>query len=192
MEMHKELPVILFETRKQFHDWLDKNHTSSTGIWLKLAKKASTMPTVSYEDAVQEALCYGWIDSLLNAYDENFKLQKFSPRKARSVWSKTNIDRVNLLLKAHKIQPAGQAVIDIAKQNGTWDNAYDGSATMTVPEDFQTALDQNPRAKTFFATLNKTNTYAFCWRVQTAKKPETRKARIEKFITMLSNGEKLY
>lgn len=190
--MHKELPVILFETREQFHDWLDKNHTSSTGIWLKLAKKASTIPTVSYEDAVQEALCYGWIDSLLNAYDENFKLQKFSPRKARSVWSKTNIDRVDLLLKAHKIQPAGQAAIDIAKQNGTWDNAYDGSATMTVPEDFQAALDQNPRAKTFFATLNKTNTYAFCWRVRTAKKPETRKARIEKFITMLSNGEKLY
>lgn len=192
MEIHKELPIYLFETRQQFHDWLNENHASSTGVWLKLAKKASAIPTVSYEDAVQEALCYGWIDSLLNGYDENFKLQKFSPRKARSVWSKTNIDRVALLSKAHKIQPAGLAAIETAKKNGMWDNAYDGSATMTTPEDFQAALDQNPKAKAFYETLNKTNTYAFCWRIQTAKKPETRKARIEKFITMLNNGEKLY
>jgi uncharacterized protein YdeI (YjbR/CyaY-like superfamily) len=191
-ELYKDLPVLVFDTRQQFREWLDKNHASSTAVWLKLAKKASPHPTISYEDAVLEALCYGWIDSLLNGYDEYYRLQKFSPRKRGSVWSQTNVDRVAALTKAGQMQPAGLAAIEIAKQNGNWDNAYQGSQNMTVPADFQAALDKNPVAKQFYETLNKTNTYAFCWRVQTAKKPETRKARIEKFVAMLERGEKLH
>lgn len=192
MEIHKELPVYLFETQQQFHDWLDTHHEQTTGIWVKFAKKASGKASISYDQAIEEALCYGWIDGLVNAYDDNYWLQKFIVRQPRSIWSQINVDKVEALIKRGKMQPAGQAAVETAKQNGNWDRAYAGSSAMTIPEDFQTALDQNPKAKTFFETLNKTNTYAFYWRVQTAKKPETRKARIEKFITMLSNGEKFH
>lgn len=191
MEMHKDLPVLLFTSQDDWRAWLDTHHTQPTGIWMKFAKKASGKSSISYDQAIEEALCYGWIDGIVNAYNDDYWLQKFVARKPKSVWSKINVAKVEALIKSGKMQPAGLATVETAKQNGNWDNAYAGSSTMTIPEDFQAALDKNPKAKAFYQTLNKTNTYAFCWQVHTAKRPETRKARIEKFITMLNNGEKL-
>jgi uncharacterized protein YdeI (YjbR/CyaY-like superfamily) len=147
---------------------------------------------VSYQEALEEALCYGWIDSQKQAYDNDYYLQKFTPRGPKSIWSKNNVAKVESLINMGKMQPAGLAAIEAAKQDGRWNAAYDSPSASKVPEDFQAALDKNPKAKQFFATLNKANVYAFCWRVQTAKKPETRKARIEKFIDMLNRGEKLH
>jgi uncharacterized protein YdeI (YjbR/CyaY-like superfamily) len=192
MELFKDLPVLLFKTRKDWCKWLEENHKESKGLWLKHAKKASGKTSVSYTEALDEALCYGWIDSQVQAYDGDYYLQKFTPRGPKSVWSKINVAKVESLIKMGRMQPAGLAAINIAKQDGRWDAAYDPPSVSKVPRDFQAALDKNPKAKQFFETLNKANVYAFCWRVQTAKKPETRKARIEKFINMLNQGEKLY
>lgn len=192
METFKDLPVLLFNTQKHWHDWLDEHHDQTRGVWLKHAKKSSGKQSVSYEEALEEALCYGWIDSQKQAYDSDYYLQKFTPRGPRSVWSKMNVAKVESLIKTDKMQPAGLAAMDLAKQDGRWDAAYDSPRASKVPEDFQAALDENPKAKQFFETLNKANVYGFCWRVQTAKRPETRKARIEKFIDMLNRGEKLH
>lgn len=192
MESFKDLPVLLFTSQQHWHIWLNENHKQHKGLWLKHAKKSSGKQSVSYGEALEEALCYGWIDSQKQAYDEDYYLQKFTPRGPKSVWSKINVAKVEALTKAGKMQPAGLAAIESAKQDGRWGAAYDPPSASTVPEDFQTALDENPKAKQFFETLNKTNVYAFCWRIQTAKKPETRKARIEKFIDMLNRREKLH
>jgi len=192
MELFKDLPVLLFTSSEKWRDWLEANHDQSRGVWLKHAKKASGKESVSYQEALDEALCYGWIDSQIQTYDSNYYLQKYTPRGPKSIWSKVNVAKADALIKSGKMQSAGLAAIDAAKQDSRWAAAYDSSSASTVPEDFQAALDKNPKAKQFFETLNKTNTYAFCWRVQTAKKPETRKARIEKFIDMLSRGEKLH
>ena len=137
-------------------------------------------------------MCYGWIDSQKQAYDANYYLQKFTPRGPKSVWSKINVAKAEVLIKSGKMQAAGLAAINAAKQDGRWYAAYDSLSASVVPEDFQAALEKNPKAKQFFETLNKANVYAFCWRVQTAKNPETRIARIEKFIDMLNRGEKLH
>lgn len=192
MELFKDLPVLLFESQQDWHTWLEKNHSQPKGVWLKHAKKAFGKKSVSYAEALDEALCYGWIDSQMQAYDQYYYLQKFTPRGPKSVWSKINVAKVESLIKMGKMQPAGLAAIDLAKQDGRWGAAYDSPGASKVPEDFQVALDKNPKAKQFFETLNKANVYAFCWRVQTAKKLETRKARIEKFIDMLNRGEKLH
>jgi len=192
MEFFKDLPVLLFASKRDWHIWLDENHNQYKGLWLKHAKKSSGKQSVSYGEALEEALCYGWIDSQKQAYDSDYYLQKFTPRGPKSVWSKINVAKVEALTKIGKMQPAGLAAIESAKQDGRWDAAYDSPSASEVPEDFQAALDKNPKAKQFFETLNKTNVYAFCWRVQTAKKPETRIARIEKFIDMLNRGEKLH
>jgi uncharacterized protein YdeI (YjbR/CyaY-like superfamily) len=192
MEKFKDLPVSLFESREAWQDWLHKHHTQTQGLWLKLAKKASGRASVSYAEAVDEALCYGWIDAQKASYDSDYWLQKFTPRRPKSIWSKVNIAKVELLLKANKMQPAGLVAVETAKQTGAWQAAYDSSSMMLVPEDFQTELDKNPVAKQFFLTLNKAGTYAFCWRIQTAQRPETRQARIKKFINMLNKGEKLH
>lgn len=192
MELFKDLPVLLFLSQKDWRTWLDENHSQHKGVWLKHAKKSSGKQSVSYGEALEEALCYGWIDSQKQAYDSNYYLQKFTPRGPKSVWSKNNVMKVEALTKMGRMQPAGLAAIESAKQDGRWDAAYDSPSASKVPEDFQAALDKNPQAKQFFETLNKANVYAFCWRVQTAKKPETRKARIEKFIGMLNRGEKLH
>jgi len=192
MELFKDLPVLLFESAKSWHDWLEENHRQPLGLWLKIAKKSSGKSSVTYAEALEEALCYGWIDGQKQAYDDEYWLQKFSPRGTKSIWSKVNVTKAQRLVESGKMQPAGLAAIDAAKQDGRWDAAYDSPSTSKVPEDFQAALDKNPGAKQFFGTLNKANVYAFCWRVQTAKRPETRKARIEKFIGMLNRGEKLH
>jgi uncharacterized protein YdeI (YjbR/CyaY-like superfamily) len=192
METFKDLPVLLFKSQKLWHDWLDKHHAQQHGVWLKLAKKSSGKQSISYAEAVEESLCYAWVDSQLQAYDTDYYLQKFTPRSPKSVWSKVNVTKVESLIKANKMQPAGLAAMEAAKQSGAWQAAYDSSSNSVVPEDFQAELDKNPKAKQYFETLNKANVYAFCWRIQTAKKPETRKARIEKFIDMLIRGEKLH
>ncbi|HVV25719.1 MAG TPA: YdeI/OmpD-associated family protein [Candidatus Saccharimonadales bacterium] len=192
METYKNLPVALFDNRLGWHDWLEKNYARQKGLWLKLAKKSSGKPSVSYDEALEEALCYGWIDGQKQAYDEEYWLQKFSPRGPKSIWSKVNVAKVEVLIRAGKMRPAGLAAIDSAKRDGRWDAAYDSPSTAAVPADFQAALDNNPKAKQFFETLNRANVYAFCWRIQTAKKPATRKVRIEKFINMLQKGEKLH
>lgn len=192
MKLFKDLPVLLFLSQKDWHNWLENNHNQPQGIWLKHAKKLSGKESVSYQEALEEALCYGWIDSQKQAYDSDYFLQKFTPRGPKSIWSKINVAKVESLIKIGKIQPAGLAATDLAKQDGRWDAAYDSPSASKIPEDFQAALDKNPKAKQFFETLNKANVYAFYWRVQTAKKPETRKDRIEKIIDMLDRGEKLH
>jgi uncharacterized protein YdeI (YjbR/CyaY-like superfamily) len=192
MEMFKDLPVLLFSKQDDWHNWLAKNHVQPQGVWLKHAKKTSGKQSISYGEALEEALCYGWIDSQKQTYDEDYYLQKFTPRGPKSVWSKINVSKIEALIKMDKMQPAGLAAVNLAKQDGRWSAAYDSPGASEVPEDFQAALNENPKAKQFFETLNKANVYAFCWRVQTAKTPETRKARIERFINMLNRGEKLH
>ncbi len=192
MEMFKDLPVRLFVSQEDWRVWLEENHTQPQGLWLKHAKKSSDKTSVSYNEALEEALCYGWIDSQKQAYDKDYYLQKFTPRGPKSIWSKVNVAKVETLIHSGKMQPAGRVAIDAAKQVGRWDAAYDSPSNSQVPEDFQAALDKNPKAKQFFETLNKANVYGFSWRIQTAKKPETRKAKIEKFIDMLNRGEKLH
>ncbi len=192
METFKDLPVLLAATQSDWRAWLEENHMQLRGIWLKHAKKSSGKPSVSYTEALEEALCYGWIDSQKQAYDEDYFLQKFTPRGPKSVWSKINVAKAEALIKSRKMQPAGLETISAAKQDGRWDAAYDSSSSNKIPEDFQAALNENPKAKQFFETLNKANIYAFSWRIQTAKKPETRKAKIDQFIEMLNRGQKLH
>jgi uncharacterized protein YdeI (YjbR/CyaY-like superfamily) len=192
MEIFKDLPVFLFNTQEAWRAWLEDNHKQQYGLWLKHAKKSSGKKSVSYEEALEEALCYGWIDSQKQAYDNDYYLQKFTPRGPRSVWSKINVAKCEMLIRSGKMQAAGLAAIELAKQDGRWDAAYDSASTNKIPEDFLAELDKNPKAKEFFGRLNKANTYAISWRIQTAKKPETRRARIEKFIRMLNRGEKLH
>lgn len=192
MEVFKGVPVLLFESQQPWHDWLDARCTEAQGVWLKFAKKSSHRLSITYDQALEEALCYGWIDSQKRTYDEDYWLQKFTPRSPRSVWSKVNVVKVEALIEAKRVQPMGLAAMEIAKQSGAWQAAYDSSSMNTIPDDFQAALNKNPEAKQFFEALDKANVYAFCWRIQTAKKPETRQARIEKFIAMLNRGEKLH
>ncbi|HSI20365.1 MAG TPA: YdeI/OmpD-associated family protein [Verrucomicrobiae bacterium] len=186
------LPIKLFETPKDWESWLNENHPEPTGLWLKIAKKASGKRSVSYLEALDVALCFGWIDGQKQSYDAEYFLQKFTPRRAKSTWSKVNVENIARLTAAGLMQAPGLAAVEAAKADGRWDQAYDSSRTMEMPEEFRLALDAHPKAKAFFSTLNKANTYAILWRVQTAKKPETRQARIEKLIAMLEAGEKLH
>jgi uncharacterized protein YdeI (YjbR/CyaY-like superfamily) len=192
METYQDLPVQSFATQPEWLAWLAEHHDSGKGIWIKFAKKASGIPTITYDQALEDALCYGWIDGQTKGLDETYYLQKFTPRRPKSIWSKRNVGIVDQLIEAGRMQPAGQAAIDAAKADGRWDRAYDSSSNMIMPDDLQAALDANPKAKAFYETLNKTNTYAILWRIQTAKKPETRAARIQKLVAMLERGEKLH
>jgi uncharacterized protein YdeI (YjbR/CyaY-like superfamily) len=191
-EIHKNLPVILFERQQDWAAWLEQNHAASSGVWLRLAKKAADLQSLSYAEALDVALCYGWIDGQKNSYDETSWLQKFTRRGAKSIWSKINRDKVLALIESGQMKPAGLAAVESAKQDGRWDAAYDSARTITVPDDFQAELDKSPQAQAFFATLNGTNRYAILFRIQTAKKAETRTKRIQEFIGMLERQEKLY
>jgi uncharacterized protein YdeI (YjbR/CyaY-like superfamily) len=188
----KELPVILFEHKKDCENWLEENHASSGGIWLRIAKKASGVQSVSYDEALEVALCYGWIDGQKKTYDETSYLQKFTPRGAKSIWSKINTEKAEKLIERGLMQPSGLKAIESAKQDGRWQAAYDSFSKASVPDDFQAELDKNAQAKAFFATLNQQNRYAILFRIQTAKKPETRAKRIQQFISMLEKNEKLH
>jgi uncharacterized protein YdeI (YjbR/CyaY-like superfamily) len=187
-----DLPILQFRSQKDWAAWLEKNHESSSGIWLRLAKVSSGISSVSYPEAVEVALCYGWIDGQGKSYDEQTWLQKFTLRRDRSIWSKINRQRVEDLIRQGRVKPAGLAAVDRAKKNGRWQVAYDSPSKASVPSDLQAALEKNKKAKAFFATLNSQNRYAILHRIQTAKKTETRARRIEQFVGMLEKHEKLY
>jgi uncharacterized protein YdeI (YjbR/CyaY-like superfamily) len=187
-----DLPVLLFTSQHEGEAWLHEHHTASRGVWLRHAKKASGLQSVSYAEALGVALCYGWIDGQKKSYDESSWLQKWTPRAAKSIWSNVNREKIGQLIENERMQPAGIAAVEAAKRDGRWDAAYDSLSQATVPDDFQAALDTNPQANAFFATLNKQNRYAILWRIQTAKKAETRAKRIQQFIEMLERHEKLH
>lgn len=192
METYKDLPVLFFKNAEQWSAWLEKHHAEPTGVWLKFAKKSTGIESLNYAGALDEALCYGWIDGQSKSLDETYYLQKFTPRRAKSIWSKRNVGKIAELTRQGRMQPAGLAAVEAAKQDGRWDQAYDGPSSITIPPDFQAMLDANPTAKKFYESLNKTNTYAILWRIQTAKKPATRQARMGKLLAMLLEGKKLY
>lgn len=187
-----ELPIHYFERQLDWAAWLNENHSSSSGVWLQLAKKGANAVSVSYDEAIEIALCFGWIDGQKQAHSDQFWLQKFTRRSDKSVWSKINRDKALALIKAKKMNPAGLKEIERAKLDGRWDAAYDSSSKATVPNDFQTALDGNPRAKAFFGTLDSRNRYAVLFRIQTAKRAETRAKRISQFVLMLERHEKVH
>jgi uncharacterized protein YdeI (YjbR/CyaY-like superfamily) len=177
---------------RTFESWLRKNHSASDGVWLEIARSGAPESTVGYDEAVEIALCYGWIDGQKKAKDAMVWLQRFSPRRPRSLWSKVNRARAEALIAAGRMQPNGQAEIDRAKADGRWDAAYDSARTVTVPADLQAALDAHPEARAFFNTLNAANRYAVLWRVQTARRPDTRASRIETLVAMLARGDKIH
>jgi len=187
-----ELPVHYFARKLDWAAWLNKNHASSSGVWLQLAKKGADVSSVSYEEAIEVALCFGWIDGQKQAHSDQFWLQKFTRRSDKSVWSKINRDKALALIEAKKMKSAGLKEIERAKLDGRWDAAYDSSSKATVPSDFQSALDGNVRAKAFFETLDSRNRYAVLFRIQTAKKAETRAKRISQFVLMLERHEKVH
>jgi len=172
--------------------WLKGHHESSAGVWLMIAKKGSSLASVSYAEALETALCHGWIDGQKQAHDSEAWLQKFTPRGARSLWSKINREKAEQLIASGRMTPAGLKAIENAKRNGRWENAYHSAKSATVPEDFLAALAKNRKAKTFFDTLNSANRYAILFRIQTVKKAETRARRIEHFIGMLARHEKIH
>lgn len=192
MKPEAEIRLIAFATVDAWERWLTANHTLGDGIWIKFAKKASGIPSVTYAEALDVALCHGWIDGQLKSIDAMFFRQRFTPRRPRSLWSKRNIEKVAALIAAGRMKPAGQEQIDAAKKDGRWAAAYDSPSTMQVPPDFQAALDANPKARAFFATLKRSNTYAFLYRLQTLKRPETRVARIKDYIQLLKAGKTLH
>jgi uncharacterized protein YdeI (YjbR/CyaY-like superfamily) len=186
------LPTKAFATPAKFEAWLERNHASSRGLWLELAKKGSGIKSVTQTEAVEVALCYGWIDGQAKPLDEQRWLQRFTPRSARSKWSKINRERVEALVAQDRMQAAGLAEVRRAQADGRWDAAYDSPSRATVPDDLQRALDRDRKAKAFFSTLDSANRYAILYRVQDAKRPETRARRIEQFVAMLHRGEKLH
>ena len=186
------LPTLEFKTAKSFETWLEKNFDNSIGIWLKIFKKKSGEETISYAEALDVALCYGWIDGQKNAYDEKAFLQKFCPRREKSVWSKINIGHIERLIIEGRMRPPGLKAVEKAKQDGSWEKAYDSPSKMTIPEDFLVELGKNKKAEDFFKGLNKTNLFSIGFRIQTAKKQETREKRIKSIIEKLAKGEKFH
>lgn len=186
-----ELPTLPFESKKKFADWLAKNHDKSAGLWLKIAKKATGIPTVTYAEALDVALCYGWIDGQKGSFDEQYFLQKFTPRRPKSIWSKINVEKVEGLIASGEMKPAGLKAVEAAKQDGRWAAAYASQKNIVVPADFQSALEKNKKAKAFFETLTGSKRYSFLFRIETAKKAETREKRIRQFVEMLAMGETL-
>lgn len=187
-----ELAPTLFKSAKAFEAWLKKNHATSDGLWLKIAKRGSNETSVTYPEAVDIALCWGWIDGQKKSLDDQHYLQRFTPRRARSVWSKINVEKVQGLIEAGRMQAPGEAQVEAAKADGRWARAYDGARTSTVPEDLQAALEAEPAAKTFFASINASNRYAILWRIQTAARAETRARRIAQLVGMLARGETIH
>jgi uncharacterized protein YdeI (YjbR/CyaY-like superfamily) len=185
-------PVMAFESSHAFESWLEKNHDQSDGIWLKIFKKDSGTKTVTYAEALDVALCYGWIDGQLRSFDELAYLQRFCPRRVKSIWSKINIGHVERLIETGRMQAAGLKAIEKAKTDGSWSNAYDSQSKMTLPDDFLKELAKNKKAETFFKSLNKTNLFSIGFRLQTAKKPETREKRMKEIIEMLAGGGKFH
>lgn len=186
------LPTLAFADQSEWESWLDEHHTTATGLWLKIGKKALGTPSVTYAEALESALCYGWIDGQKAALDHEHWLQKFTPRRPRSVWSRVNRDKAMALIAQGRMRAEGLRQVELAKADGRWEAAYESQRTTVVPPDLQAALDAQPAARAFFATLDSGNRYAILYRVQTAKRPETRAARIQKFVAMLVEGRKIH
>ncbi len=191
MPVPDDLPVKHFKDQKSWEKWLAVN-AGEKGIWLQIAKKDSGIASVNYAEALEVALCHGWIDGQKRGQDEQFFLQRFTPRRPRSLWSKINIGHVERLIAAGRMQVGGLREVEAAKADGRWDAAYQGFSDMEVPAELAEALKKNRKAMAFFDQLDKTNRYSFCWRVHTAKKAETRAARAQKFVEMLAKGEKIH
>ena len=190
---HQPLPApSLFKNARAFETWLKKHHASADGLWLQIAKRGADEPSVTSAEAVDIALCWGWIDGQKKGLDDQHFLQRFTPRRARSVWSKVNVEKVAALIAAGRMQAPGLAQVEAAKADGRWARAYDGSRTSVVPDDLQAALDAQPSARAFFATVNAANRYAVLWRIQTAVKSETRARRIAQLVDMLARGETVH
>ena len=187
-----DLPLLGFASREAWEAWLASEHASSDGVWLRIARKGSTEESVSKAEALELALCYGWIDGQSRSLDTDFWLQKFTPRRARSLWSKINRAKATELIEQGRMQPAGVREVERAKADGRWDAAYDAPSSATVPEDLQRALDRNETAQASFSGLDRQNRYAILHRIQTAKRPETRARRIAGFVAMLEEGKRLY
>jgi uncharacterized protein YdeI (YjbR/CyaY-like superfamily) len=184
-------PVMSFASPDEWESWLEEHHESSDGVWIQMAKKASGIASVDWAGALQVALCFGWIDGQRRSLDDTHFLQKFTPRRARSPWSKINIGHVERLIGEGRMRPAGQRQIAAAKADGRWDAAYASQSTIEVPADFQAALDARPEAAAFFATLSRSARYPFLYRIQAAKRPETRAKRIAEYTDLLAEGKTL-
>lgn len=190
--MAEELPTLLFANPAELEAWLEEHHAEPEGIWLKIAKKGVEETSVTYAEALELALCFGWIDSQKRGLDERHFLQRFTPRRPRGRWSKINREKAEALLAAGSVRPTGLAEIEAAKADGRWEAAYEGQRCAKVPPDLQRELDANPAAAGFFAGLDSANRYAILYRLDEAKKPATRERRLRKFIAMLERGEKIH
>lgn len=182
-------PKIPFPTAEAWRQWLAQNHETHRGLWLQIAKKGTGIPSITYDEALDAALCYGWIDGQRRSLDEAYFLQRFTPRRAASIWSKRNVAKVAQLTESGRMQPAGLAEVEAAQRDGRWQAAYDSPKDMAVPEDLLAALEQNPRAKSLFATLKKAEVFSIAFNLHQAKTPETRARRIATFIAKLERGE---
>ena len=187
-----DAPTIAFPTKAAFREWVEANQGEQNGLWLKLAKKASGIPSPTYAEALEVALCFGWIDGQKRPFDETYWLQRFTPRRARSKWSKINIAKVDALVASGEMTPSGLAEVERAKADGRWDAAYEPQSTATFPADFLAALDANPRALARFSTITRSSRYAIIYRLGDAKRPETRQRRLEQFVAQLAAGEEPY
>jgi uncharacterized protein YdeI (YjbR/CyaY-like superfamily) len=192
VNMKPELPILPFASQSKWADWLAKQLDKSAGVWLKLSKKDSGIASVTYAEALDIALCYGWIDGQKGSFDEKYFLQKFTPRGPKSIWSKINTEKAERLIASGQMKPAGLKAIEAAKADGRWAQAYASQKTVSVPEDFQAALNKNKKASAFFTTLKSSERYSFLFRIHTAKKAETRAKRIKQFIEMLEKNEKFH
>jgi uncharacterized protein YdeI (YjbR/CyaY-like superfamily) len=190
--MAEELPIELFADPGELEAWLEKNHSSSAGIWLKIAKKGTEKRSVTYSEALELALCFGWIDSQKRGFDESYFLQRFTPRRPRGRWSKINREKAEAVIAAGQMRPAGLAEVNAAKADARWEAAYAGQRTAEIPDDLRRELDARPVAAEFFAGLDSANRYAVIYRLNDAKKPETRERRLRKFVAMLERGEKIH
>jgi len=188
----RDIPVRAFKDASAWEIWLEKNHAAPDGIWMRIAKKASGAKTVTYHEALEIALCYGWIDAQKRPESDAAWLQRFMPRRPKSIWSKINREKALTLIDTGKMKPAGLEQVERARKDGRWQAAYDSPSTASVHPDFEKALIENPRASAFFKTINAANRYAILWRIQTAKKAETRSRHIRRFIEMLEKGETLH
>jgi uncharacterized protein YdeI (YjbR/CyaY-like superfamily) len=191
MKPNTESPLS-FQTQKEFSAWLAKNYKKPEGIWLQFYKKAIGIKSLNYAEALDAALCYGWIDGQAKPFDKDSWIQRFTPRRAKSMWSKRNTEHAERLIKTKKMRAPGKKEIEKAKAEGRWTAAYDSFSKAIIPEDFLAELSKNKKALAFYKTLDKTNLYSIAWRLQTAKKSETRQKRIQSFIEMLSKGKKFH
>lgn len=192
MAKQSDLPVLAFASQRAWEKWLAKQAPDAPGVWLKLAKKTAGDPSVTKPQAIESALAYGWIDGQIHKHDDDWFLTRFTPRKKQSRWSKINCATAERLIREGRMRPGGLRQVKRAKADGRWDAAYAGQKSATAPKDLQAALNAHLKAKAFFKTLNSVNRYAIIYRVGAAKKPETRAARIEKFIAMLGRGERIH